>query len=121
MFSPSQKGESPLSIEEIELIASSSLPPLEQHHLRLLAHCLACFKAMSGKGQKGHLPAEPVRIEWCVTNPVLKEQKAFIPILLEQLSNAGEQLEAIANELGVTCLELELQDLIDICKIRNQI
>ena len=121
MVEPFQQGESPLSLEEIELIAACSLPTLEKHHLRLLAHCLASFKAMSGKVRKGHLPNEKMRIEWCLNHPILSSQKSFIPILLKQLANAGKQLETIAIERGVSCLELELQDLIENCKGRSQI
>ncbi len=120
MCNPSQPRENPISIEEIELIAATSLPPLEQHHLRLLAHCLACFKAMNSDGQKGPLPEESIRKEWCQNNQQLKTQQAFIPIFLKQLSNAGEQLEEIAQKLGVSCLELNLQDLIKISKARHQ-
>ncbi len=119
MEEASQQSESPLSGDDIELIAATSLPILEQHHLRLLAHCLACFKTMSSTNQQGALPNESVRMEWCLNHPALKDQKPFIPILLEQLSSAGEQLEDIAKELGISCLELSLQDLIEISMTRR--
>ena len=101
-----------LQPEEIKLIDQTSLPTLEKHHLRLLAHCLALFKTISSDHQEGSLPSENARLEWCLNNPALKDQKPFINIFLKQLSNAAEQLEEIAADLGVSCLDLRLEDLI---------
>ncbi len=101
----------PLSRQEIELIEATVLPALEKHHLRLLAHCLACFQSISN-AESGELPDEDLRIGWCMKQPTLTREQTFIPILLKQLHSAGCQLETLANSFGITPLELTLQHLI---------
>ena len=52
---------SPLSKEDINLIGLTNLSANEKHHLRMLAHCLQCFKSMSKDNPKGLIP---VKEEW---------------------------------------------------------
>ncbi len=103
----------PLKLEEIQFIEATKLPAIDRHYLRLLAHCLACFKSMNGSAAKGSLPNEKVRMDWCLNQPTLKNEKTFIPVLLEQLDSAGHQLEAMASELKISPLELSLQNLVE--------
>ena len=44
---------SPLSKDDINLIGSTNLSVSEKHHLRMLLHCLECFKSMSKGNEKG--------------------------------------------------------------------
>ena len=103
---------SPLTEKDIELIDSTGLPNLERHQLRLLAHCLACFKLMNNGSTLGAFPKEQDRLMWCLSQPYLIKDKSFIPIFLEQLSAVASYLEAVANNLNITPLELTLNELI---------
>jgi len=104
---------SPLSLNELELIEGTKLNLLDQHQLRLLAHCLACFKKMSQGPLKGPFPIEKHRLEWCLRQPIFKTEQSFISVFLHQLSVAGLQLEKLAVSLGRSPLELTVEDLID--------
>ena len=86
--------EGPLSREVIERIDATQLPQLERHHLRLLAHCLACFKTMQPKPSDGSLPRETSRRHWCLEQPRIAEDPEFLDRLLEQLDVAAAALFA---------------------------
>ena len=62
---------SPLSKESINLIGSTNLSVSEKHHLRMLLHCLECFKSMSKGNNEGLIPGKEVWLEWCLKNPVM--------------------------------------------------
>ena len=104
--------KSPLSLDDLKKIEDTKLPVLERHHLRLLAHCLFSFKSMSKGLNSGTFPADKTRIEWCLQQPSVANDKTFLPVLLDQFSAAGKQLENLALSLGITPLELTLNDLI---------
>ena len=107
-----KKIDSPLTIEEIQLIDSTALPSIERHHLRLLAHSLACFKLMANGASNGPLPKEDVRLKWLLSQPAINDNQEFIITLLEQLSCAGNQLEILADQSRISPLELTLEELI---------
>ena len=111
--------EGPLKTNELQQIEETLLPSIERHRLRLLAHCLACFKEMTNPSSSGSLPNEQKQLEWCLKQPTLANDQAFIPVLLKQLKVAGDQLEEIATSLGMTPLELTLTDLINLSKSGN--
>ena len=113
MIDPILLSESPLSLEDLQKIEDTNLSSLERHHLRLLAHCLACFHSMANGASLGPLPNDQNRLDWCLNQPVLASDKTFIQILLEQFSAAASQLEEIAVKLGVTPLELTLTNLVE--------
>ncbi len=104
---------SPLSKDEINLIGSTKLSSGEKHHLRMLLHCLECFKSMRDASQEGLIPGKEVWIEWCLKNPRMLEDDEFVQILFEQFSGAAIQLERLANDLKVAPLDLTLRDLIN--------
>ena len=104
---------SPLSKDDINLIGSSNLSVIEKHHLRMLLHCLECFKSMSQENQEGLIPAKEVWLEWCLKNPSMLKDDEFVQVLFEQFSGAAIQLERLSNGLNVAPLELTLRDLID--------
>ena len=112
MSNSSNLSNSPLSIQEIELIEATKLPTLKQQHLRLLAHCLACFKQISKKKSHGPFPKKEEWWDWCMTQPSLNQDRAFVPVLLEQFTIASEILSKIAIDHGITPLELTVSDLI---------
>lgn len=112
MTEPTTWQSSPLTNEDLERIEATLLPNLDRHHLRLLAHCLACFKAMAKPSNKGPLPEESIRLKWFLQNPSLAEDPSFLRILLQQFNVAGDQLEDIANSCAISPLELSLTDLI---------
>ena len=104
---------SPLSQDDINLIGSTHLSMSEKHHLRMLLHCLECFKSMSQGINEGLIPDKEVWIEWCLKNPVMFKDDEFVQVLFEQFSGAVIQLEKLATALKVAPLDLTLRDLID--------
>lgn len=109
-----EANESPLSLKEIKRIEELNLSILERHHLRLLAHCLFSLKAMDCKPDLGKsaLPSEQDRLQWCLNNPNLDNDRQFIDLLLEQFSIAASELENIAENLEKTPMDLTFDDLI---------
>ena len=103
---------SPLNLEEISLIASTKLSATEKHHLRMLAHCLKCFQAMSTGSEGRLIPSKEVWLEWCLTNPVMVKDDEFVQVLFDQFSGAAVQLEKLATVLQVAPLDLTLDNLI---------
>ena len=112
--------EGPLSREAIERIDATQLPQLERHHLRLLAHCLACFQAMRPAPEDGSLPRETSRRHWCLEQPRIAEDPDFLDRLLEQLDVAALQLETIAKTQQVPPMTLTLDALITAAETRCQ-
>ena len=104
---------SPLSNDDINLIGSINLSVVEKHHLRMLAHCLECFKSMSKGHEEGLIPRKEVWVEWCLKNPIMFKDDEFVQVLFEQFSGAAIQLENLATVLKVAPLDLTLKDLID--------
>ena len=104
---------SPLRKKDIELIASTHLSVSEKHHLRMLLHCLECFKSMNHCNQGGFIPGKDAWLEWCLKNPIMLKDDEFVQVLFEQFSGAAIQLERLSNALKVAPLDLTLRDLID--------
>ena len=104
---------SPLSKEDINLIGFTNLSVSEKHHLRMLAHCLECFKSMNNANEEGLIPGKEAWLEWCLKNPIMMKDDEFVQVLFEQFSGAAIQLESLSNALKVAPLDLTLRDLID--------
>ena len=104
---------SPLSKDDINLIGSTNLSVSEKHHLRMLVHCLECFKSMSNGKTEGLIPEKEIWLDWCLKNPIVFKDDEFVQVLLEQFSGAAIQLERLANAIKVAPLDLTLRDLID--------
>ena len=104
---------SPLSKEDINMIALTNLSINEKHHLRMLAHCLQCFKSMRKGNKRGLLPAKEEWLEWCLRNPIMLKDDEFVHVMFEQFSGAAIQLEKLSNDLKVAPLDLTLRNLID--------
>ena len=103
---------SPLSKEDINLIGLTNLSVREKHHLRMLAHCLHCFKSMR-KDKRGLIPVKEEWLEWCLKNPIMMKDDEFVQVMFEQFSGAAIQLERLSNDLNVAPLDLTLRNLID--------
>ena len=104
--------KSPLSKEDISLIGSANLSLNQKHHLRMLAHCLECFKSMRKDHDRGLIPTKEDWLEWCLNNPKMVDDDEFVQILFEQFSGAAIQLERLAMVYKVPPLDLSLKDLI---------
>ena len=104
---------SPLSKEDINLIGFTNLSASEKHHLRMLAHCLQCFKSMSKDNSRGLIPVKEEWLEWCLKNPIMMKDDEFVQVMFEQFSGAAIQLERLSNDLKVAPLDLTLRNLID--------
>ena len=107
---------SPLNNDDINLIGSTNLSVSEKHHLRMLLHCLECFKSMSKGNEEGLIPAKEVWLEWCLKNPLMFEDDEFVQVLFEQFSGAAIQLERLSSVLKVAPLDLTLRDFIEAYK-----
>ena len=103
-----------LSEEEMEQIDSTEFSLVDRHYLRLLAHCLICFKSIAFEQGViiGNLPNRSERYEWCLKQSAFSSEKTFIPIFLDQLEVSTRKLNLIAKDYGITPLELNLGDLI---------
>ena len=104
---------SPLSKEDINLIGLTNLSASEKHHLRMLAHCLQCFKSMRKENPKGLIPLKEEWLAWCLQNPIMVKDDEFVQVMFEQFSGAAIQLERLSNDLKVAPLDLTLRNLID--------
>jgi len=102
-----------LTKNELELIESFQAPALVRHRLRILSHSLNFFKLMVNPSTKGPLPSHDIQMKWCLQHPYLKKDKNFIPILLQQLDKAGDEIEQIAERKSRTPLEISITDLIN--------
>ena len=100
-----------IDAETIARIDATLLPQLDRHHLRLLAHCLASFRTMA-TDLNGALPNASLRQQWCEQQPVVADDPQFLILLLNQLNNAADQLEEMADDCSKAPLELSLDDLI---------
>ena len=112
MIEKKESGLNLITLEEIDLIESVDLPPLEKHYLRLLAHCLVSFQLMANGSKKGALPSDDIRIKWLQSREELTCEPSFLDLLLEQFKTVAEELESIAMKQKVSPLELTLEDLI---------
>ena len=104
---------SPLTKEDVNLIGLTNLSATEKHHLRMLAHCLQCFKCMSKDNPRGLIPRKEEWLEWCLKNPIMMNDDEFVQVMFDQFSGAAIQLERLSNDLKVAPLELTLRNLID--------
>ena len=100
-----------IDAETIARIDATLLPQLDRHHLRLLAHCLASFRMMA-PDLDGALQNAALRRQWCEQQPVLADDPEFLTLLLDQLNNAAQQLEEVADTCSKAPLALSLDDLI---------
>ena len=104
---------SPLTKDDINLIGSTNISVSKKHHLRMLLHCLECFKSMSKGKEEGLIPGKEVWLEWCLQTPIMFKDDDFVQVLFEQFSGAAIQLERVAIAFKVAPLDLTLRDLID--------
>ena len=104
---------SPLSKEDINLISLTNLSASEKHHLRMLAHCLQCFKSISKDNTSGLIPGKEEWLEWCLKNPIMMKDDEFVQVMFEQFAGAAIQLDRLSNDLKVAPLDLTLRNLID--------
>lgn len=112
MTSDAIPGTGPLSREQIEAIEATLLPTLDRHHLRLQAHCLATFQHMARPAVQGPLPNRQRWQSWCKQQSQLVDDPDFLELLMIQFTVIATQLEDLANNLGISPLELSLDDLI---------
>jgi len=109
---PPPQVQGPLSAAELAELEATLLPALERHHLRLLAHSLRSLQAMAAHQPAGALPDHDAMRAWASQQPALADSPCFQAVLVEQLEEAGRQLQQLATSLGRSPLALELGDLI---------
>ena len=103
---------SPLTLEDLKVIELTDLSILEKHHIRMLSHCLGCFKSMNSKNTEGSIPDKEIWMELCLARTEMINDDEFIHVLFEQFSGAAVQLEKLSEVFNVPPLELTLKDLI---------
>ncbi len=113
MYSESDgKSDSPLCLKDIQRIDKAEVSHTDKHYLRLLAHCLACFKIMAHDSQSGLFPSETIRMKWLKKQIGYMNDDVFLNLLLQQFESASKQLEELAENLQISPLELTLDHLI---------
>ena len=110
---------SPLTIEDVELIDKTDLSILERHHLRVLAHCLSCFKQMESQQNTHDLPSREEWRQWCLKQPLLSNDSEFMSVIIEHFDGAAQQLELLARKSQVAPLDLNIKDLIHAARQKN--
>ncbi len=101
----------PQDVARIDLLEDYSYS--DKHDLRLLLHCLACFKSMQANEIDKELPNMAKRLDWCLLRSPLKDDPDFQEAFLEQLAISGELFEQAAKYFHVRPLELLLEHLIE--------
>ena len=112
--------DSPLTLQEIQKIDSRSISSQDKHYLRLLAHSLFTFQSISNTLDSPDcqlLPNKEECLEWLILKRGLKKEDPFVPVFLEQLKIAANQLEVLGKHYSVPPLELSLDQLIDFFEI----
>ncbi len=102
----------PLTLEEVQRIDETNFSSIDKHSLRLLAHCLACFKIIANRSNRGPVPSESSCKAWLDNQSFCKDDEGFRNALLEQFASAGKQLEFLANHFRISPLELTIDHLI---------
>ena len=70
---------SPLDLNDVKLIDEACLSSLDKHFVRLLAHCLACFKLITNSSEYMGIPSEKQCLEWLTTQSGYKTvEKDFL-------------------------------------------
>ena len=112
-----------LRTADLALLEGTLLPALERHHLRILAHGLRTFQAIAranvgdgspvpGSDRHPLLP-ERAQIEaWAASQSTLADDPGFQAAFLEQLAKLRAPLDAIADPLGRSPLDLRIEDLV---------
>ncbi len=114
MYSESDgESKSPLNLNDLKLIEQAELSSRDRHFVRLLGHCLACFKLMVNASDNREIPSKTNCLEWLETKSGYKVEKDFLLLLLDQLVVAGEKLECIGEHYQLSPLELTLEQVID--------
>ena len=120
MFSKEFKEESnnfnPLTLVDHQSIEDTDFSNVDKHYIRLLAHCLGCFKNMAQGSSIGSLPSPAVQLKWLRMHDQSFIDESFLYTLLEQFGSAANQLERIANHYEISPLELTLDYLINFSK-----
>ena len=115
MYSESDgKRKSPISLEEIQRIEKTQLSSAEKHYLRLMAHCLACFKLIANSStSSAALPNRDSCLEWLLNDSgYTKVDEKFLQLLLNQFEVARNKLESLARLFKISPLQLTLEHLI---------
>ena len=112
--------DSPLALADINIIDATSLSSADKHFLRVIAHCLACFRCMADDAQAGSLPDEVTRLKWFRGQSSYNKDEDFLNALATQFISAGKYLESLADHYQVSPLELSLDHLIDFALKHNQ-
>lgn len=80
--------------DELRALESTLLPALERHHLRLLAHALRTLQTVAADTEA--LPSRARLETWAAGQAAIADDPGFREAFVEQLLNAGVQLQQIA-------------------------
>ncbi len=111
----------PLTVIDLQKIDEVGLSNHDKHYIRLMAHCLGCFKAMLVDSTTGALPDPAVRAQWLLSQGKDLADESFLNVLLEQFVSAAIQLEHMADHFQKSPLELTLDDLIQFVKDEDKL
>ena len=101
----------PLNIETIQEIDNLDLPIMQNHHLRILAHCLQILKIINVDNSLEYQYKNHLR-EWCDNQSKKFDDKKFSDLFYEQLESTSKKLSTFSNKIGKSIQDLEIYDLV---------
>ncbi len=101
----------PLNIEIIKEIDNLSLPILQKHHVRILAHCLQVLKIIDADDNSEPYDKNSLR-EWCDNQSRKFEDKKFSDLFYAQLNSTAKKLNTFSQKIGKNIEDLEIDDLV---------
>ena len=101
----------PLNIESIQEIDNLDLPIMQNHHLRILAHCLQILKIISEENSSEYKNKNLLR-EWCDNQSKKFDDKKFSDLFYEQLESTSKKLSSFSKKIGKSIEDLEIDDLV---------
>ena len=66
------------------MIENTGFSSQDKHYIRIMAHCLGCFKAMRVESNIGNLPGPAIRSQWLLSQGKDLVDESFLNVLLDQ-------------------------------------
>ena len=105
----------PLNIQTIQEIDNLDLTIMQEHHLRILAHCLHILKIINLDDSLEYQNKNPLR-EWCDSQSKKFDDKKFSDLFYEQLESTSTKLSIFSKKIGKSIEDLEIDDLVLLVK-----
>ena len=101
----------PLNTQTIQEIDNLDLPIMQNHHLRILAHCLQILKIINVDHSLEYQNKNPLR-EWCDSQSKKFDDKKFSDLFYYQLESTSKKLSTFSKKIGKNIEDLKIDDLV---------